>query len=219
MAACLNPVEGPPLNHNRLEEVSRIYHAALSRSVEARGVFLSDACAGDNALRREVEALLACEPTANSFLEAPALQVAAQMLHAADTENSLVGRQVGVYAIRALIGSGGMGEVYRAYDTKLHREVALKILPKLVAADSERLKRFQREAQALAALNHPSIAHIHGFEEANGVQAIAMELVEGQDLARRLALGALPLEDVLPIARQLAEALEEAHQHGIIHRD
>ena len=130
-----------------------------------------------------------------------------------------MGRQIGVYRITSLLGAGGMGEVYRAHDTKLNREVAFKVLPDLFAADPDRLKRFQREAQALAALNHPSIAHIHGFEEADGVQALVMELVDGPELEALIARGPMPLKDVLPIARQIAEALEEAHQHGIIHRD
>jgi Tol biopolymer transport system component len=129
------------------------------------------------------------------------------------------GTHLGPYEIVVPIGAGGMGEVYRARDTKLNRDVAIKVLPDLFANDSERLARFQREAQVLASLNHPNIAHIHGLEDSGGVHALVMELVEGEDLAQRLARGAIALDEALPIARQLAEALEAAHEHGIIHRD
>ncbi len=112
-----------------------------------------------------------------------------------------------------------MGEVYRATDTKLKRQVAIKVLPASVAGDAERLARFQREAEVLASLNHPNIAAIHGLEESDGVKALVMELVEGPTLADRIAQGAIPLDDALPIARQIAEALEAAHEQGIIHRD
>jgi len=129
------------------------------------------------------------------------------------------GSHCGPYEISAKIGAGGMGEVYRARDTKLDRDVALKILPEAFASDPERLARFEREAKILAALNHPHIAHIHGLEESDGVKALVMELVEGPTLADRIAQGAIPLDDALPIARQIAEALEAAHEQGIIHRD
>src|SRR5437764_1033666 len=112
-----------------------------------------------------------------------------------------------------------MGQVYRARDTKLHRDVALKVLPDSFANDPDRLARFQREAQVLASLNHPNIAHIHGLEESGGVRALVMELVDGDDLSQRIACGAIPMEEALPIARQMAEALEAAHELGIIHRD
>src|SRR3989442_3047145 len=112
-----------------------------------------------------------------------------------------------------------MGHVYRATDTKLKRQVAIKILPPALAADPDRLARFQREAEVLASLNHPNIAHIHGLEESGGVRALVMELVEGEDLAQRIAHGAIPLDEALPIAKQMAEALEAAHEQGIIHRD
>jgi serine/threonine protein kinase len=112
-----------------------------------------------------------------------------------------------------------MGEVYRARDGKLNRDVAIKVLPDLFAKDPERLARFQREAQVLASLNHPNIAHIHGLEESGGVRALVMELVEGDDLAQRIARGAIPLDEALPIAKQIAEALEAAHEAGVIHRD
>jgi eukaryotic-like serine/threonine-protein kinase len=125
------------------------------------------------------------------------------------------GAHLGVYEILAAIGAGGMGEVYRARDTKLHRDVAIKVLPEIFALDPERLTRFEREAQLLAALNHPNIAHIYGVEE----RALVMELVEGEDLAQRMVRGAIPLDETLAIARQVAEALEAAHEKGIIHRD
>src|SRR3954451_10851359 len=112
-----------------------------------------------------------------------------------------------------------MGEVYRALDRDLKREVAIKVLPASLADDTERLARFQREAEVLAALNHPNIAHIHGLEKSDGIIALVMELVEGPTLADRIADGAVPLEEALPIARQIAEALEAAHEQGIIHRD
>ena len=129
------------------------------------------------------------------------------------------GTRLGVYEVTAQIGEGGMGQVYRATDTKLKRQVAIKILPTSLAGDSDRLARFTREAHTLASLNHPNIAHIHGLEESSGVRALVMELVEGEDLSQRIARGAIPLDEALPIAKQIAEALEAAHEQGIIHRD
>jgi eukaryotic-like serine/threonine-protein kinase len=129
------------------------------------------------------------------------------------------GARLGPYEIVAPLGAGGMGEVYRARDAKLSREVALKILPGAVALDPNRLARFQREAQVLASINHPGIAAIYGFEESDGVQALVLELVEGSTLAERIARGPMPLADVVAIARQICEALDAAHQQGIVHRD
>jgi len=129
------------------------------------------------------------------------------------------GSRLGPYEITTQLGSGGMDEVYRATDTRLHRDVAIKVLPPTFTADPERLARFEREAQLLAQLNHPNIAAIHGLEESGGIRALVMELVEGPTLADRLAHGALPLEESLAIARRIAQALEEAHQKGIVHRD
>ena len=129
------------------------------------------------------------------------------------------GTRLGPYEILAAIGAGGMGEVYRARDTRLARDVALKILPDAFILDQDRLARFKREAQVLAAINHPNIAAIYGFEESNAVQALVLELVEGPTLADRIAQGSIALDDALPIARQIAEALEAAHDQGIVHRD
>ena len=129
------------------------------------------------------------------------------------------GTRVGPYEIVSLLGAGGMGEVYRAHDPKLNRDIALKVLPELFAVDLDRVARFKREAQVLASLNHPHIAAIYGFEETNGVQALALELVEGPTLADRIAQGPIPVDEALPIARQIAAALEAAHERGIIHRD
>ena len=129
------------------------------------------------------------------------------------------GTRVGPYDILAPLGAGGMGEVYRATDTRLRRQVAVKILPAALAADPDRLARFQREAEVLASLNHPHIAAIYGLEDAAGVKALVMELVEGPTLADRIAQGPVPIDEALTIARQIAEALEAAHERGIIHRD
>jgi eukaryotic-like serine/threonine-protein kinase len=130
-----------------------------------------------------------------------------------------VGSRLGPYEITAQIGVGGMGEVYRATDTNLKRSVAIKVLPDAVATDGERLARFQREAEVLARLNHPNIASIYGLEKSDGTAALVMELVEGPTLAERIAPGPIPLDEALPIARQIADALDAAHEQGVVHRD
>jgi serine/threonine protein kinase len=126
-----------------------------------------------------------------------------------------IGSRIGPYEILAPLGAGGMGEVWKARDTRLNRDVALKVLPELFAADPDRLARFEREAQVLASLNHPNIAAIYGLEE----RALVLELVEGPTLADRIARGPIPLDEALPISRQIADALDAAHERGIIHRD
>ena len=128
------------------------------------------------------------------------------------------GTRLGPYLVERLLGRGGMGEVYRARDTTLNRDVAIKVLLPAVTADPERLSRFSREAQVLASLNHPHIAQIYGLEDAGGVPALVLELVDGPTLADRIAHGAIPISEALPIAAQIAEALEAAHEQGIIHR-
>ena len=211
----------------RRELLSRLYHAALECPPGERSAFLKDACAGDPSLQRELESLLRHEPAAARFLEIPAAQIVANA-HTPDPE--MVGRQLGPYKIVALIGAGGMGEVYRATDTNLGRQVAIKILPDAFAQDPDRLARFEREAKTLASLNHPNIAIlrcvlfgrpfiIHGLEKADRIRALVMELVEGPTLADRIGQGPIPIDEALPIARQIAEALEAAHARGIIHRD
>ena len=129
------------------------------------------------------------------------------------------GARLGPYEILSPLGAGGMGEVYKARDTKLDRAVAIKILPEAFVSDPERVARFQREAKTLASLNHPNIGGIHGLEQSGGVTALVMELVEGEDLSQRIARGAILIDEALPIARQIAEALEAAHEQGVIHRD
>ena len=129
------------------------------------------------------------------------------------------GTKLAHYEILEPIGKGGMGEVYRARDGKLGRDVAIKVLPEEFAKDKERLARFEREAKLLASLNHPNIAIIHGFEESDGVKALVLELVEGPTLADRISKGPIPIDEALPIAKQIAEALEAAHEAGVIHRD
>jgi Tol biopolymer transport system component len=192
----------------RWATIDRLYHEALERDASERGAFLADACAGDDALRREVESLIAHDGQAK-FLSTPAL---------AD-EATLVGRVFGPYVISARIGEGGMGEVYRARDAKLGRDVAIKVLPAAFTSDPERLARFEREARMLAALNHPHIGAIYGVEERDGIRALVLELVDGPTLADRLANGPLPITEALRVAKQIAEALEAAHGSGIVHRD
>ena len=200
----------------RWARIEQLYHEALGLAANQRGSFLADACAGDDTLREEVESLLAHDGGA-AFLSTPAVS------------NSMpggigIGQKLGPYVISARIGEGGMGEVYRAQDTKLGRDVAIKILPPAFTADPNRLARFEREARLLASLNHPHIGAIYGVEESDGVPALVLELVEGDTLADKLARGearveGLPVPEALAIARQIADALDAAHERGIVHRD
>jgi eukaryotic-like serine/threonine-protein kinase len=201
----------------REREVARICEAALDRPALEREAFVVEECAGDEALRREVESLLRQQSKADEFLQRPALEVAAAQALAPHA--LVIGQQVGPYQIQGRLGAGGMGEVYRGHDTKLGRDVAIKILPRIFTSDPERLARFEREARLLAALNHPNIGAIYGLEEVDAVPALVLELVEGQTLADRLAKGPLPMPDALKIASQTADALGAAHERGIVHRD
>jgi eukaryotic-like serine/threonine-protein kinase len=206
----------------RWQVVKQLCNAALDREACERAAFLAQACQGDEELRREVESLLAQEKSAEGFLESPALEVAAAALamrHVGEGEPSLVGREMGSYRILSLLGAGGMGEVYRALDTKLGRNVAIKVLPAAFVRDPNRLSRFQREAKMLASLNHPNIATIHGLEQSDGVHYLVMELVTGQTLAERLRAGPLAIKELLDLCIQVADALEAAHAQGVIHRD
>ena len=162
-----------------------------------------------------MESLLEYQSASARFLEGPAAGVAA----AAAETISMIDRQLGPYTIVAPLGAGGMGEVYRARDSKLGREVAIKILPSHFTADPERRARFAREARTLATLNHPHIGAIYGLEEAEGISALVLELVEGPTLADRIGRGPLPIHDALALARQIADALVAAHEKGIVHRD
>ena len=212
------------MSDERWTRVRALFEAAVERPVDERSAFLAAETGGDEALIREVEALLLADQEASLFdrlpLASSGLGPDATSLEATRAHPLLGPRhRVGWYEIVALIGTGGMGEVYRTRDTKLNRDVALKVLPAEFAADPARLARFRREAQLLAALNHPNIAAIHGFEESSGVHALVLELVEGPTLADLITRGPLPLDRAITIARQIAEALEAAHEHGIVHRD
>ena len=172
-------------------------------------------------LRREVESLLALEGNAENFMESSALEAVAEQLA---KEQPLLrtlnpGTKLESYEILGPLGAGGMGEVYRARDSKLNRDVALKILPAIFADDADRMTRFRWEAQVLASLNHPNIGSIYGLEESNHLRFFVLELVEGLTLADRIAAGAVPLEEALAIARQIADAMAYAHEKGITHRD
>jgi len=191
----------------RWGRIEEIYHSALELPPGARQAFLDNACNQDPDLRREVESLLARADQAGSFLKTDALGVSQSTL-------SLDARQVGPYRILSRLGAGGMGEVYRAHDSKLGRDVAIKTLPREFARDPDRLARLRREARTLASLNHPNIAAIYGLEESAEADCLVMELVEGENLR-----GPLPVERALDYARQVAEALEAAHEKGIVHRD
>ena len=203
---------------DRRRRIDDVCDAALERDAPERAAFVAAACGGDEALRQEVEALLAHARAAENFLVTPFGDMAAQIL-VDDHEPSLIGRQIGSYKILAFLGAGGMGEVYRARDAKLGRDVAVKVVADAFLSFPERLARFEREAQVLATLNHPHIGAIYGLEEADGVRGLVLELVEGATLAERLRLRGLPMQEALAVARQIADALEFAHEKGIIHRD
>jgi serine/threonine protein kinase len=199
------------MDQEHWRKVEELFHAAHEHEPEARQAILDVACGGDTELRRHVELLLAKGEEAGSFLETPAIRDSALTQTATV---ALPGRQFGPYRIVSRLGVGGMGEVYRAHDDKLGRDVAIKMLPPEFARDADRLARFRREARTLASLNHPNIAAIYGLEETTDVDCLVLEMVEGDALG-----GPLPLATALDRASQVAEALEAAHEKGIIHRD
>jgi serine/threonine protein kinase/Tol biopolymer transport system component len=204
------------LTPERWRKISAVYHAALAQPTAHRGAYVVEACTDDASLRREVEDLLASESKATAFLRLPLAEIA---LGSTDND-SLVGARIGPYRVQARLGAGGMGQVYRARDSKLGRDVAIKILPAAFTTDPERLARFEREARALAALNHPHIGAIYGLEEHAGAPALVLELAEGTTLADRLEKGSsLAIAEALRLAIQVADALDAAHERGIVHRD
>jgi eukaryotic-like serine/threonine-protein kinase len=197
--------------------IERICQAALEREPASRATFVAEACGGDHTLRRDVDALLAHATAAERFIEAPALVVAARQFVEGGAIRS--GTRIGPYEVLSLLGAGGMGEVYRARDGNLQRDVAIKLLPSLFSRDPDRLARFERESRVLASLNHPNIAAIYAVERLDDRRALVLEFVEGPTLADRVAHGPLPLHETLAIAKQIAEALDAAHEKGIVHRD
>lgn len=199
-------------------KIEDLFQSARARSAAARAAFLDGACADDAELRGEVEALLRAEDSAGSFINTSAVKVAAGII-ASDRAAEMEGRTVGHYRILAPLGAGGMGEVYLAEDTQLGRKVALKFLPAYALAEEERVRRFRQEARAASALSHPNIAHIYEIGETDGMIFIVLEYVAGQTLATRSAGPSLGVEEIVDIACQVADALDEAHAYGISHRD
>ncbi len=204
----------------RWQQVERLYHAALERGAEGRAAFLTEACAGDEGLCREVESLLAYEDQAEDFIESPAIDVAAKMMAEEQGATVLAGQTINHYKIISPLGAGGMGEVYLAEDTRLGRRVALKFLPTHFTQDMEHLRRFEQEARAVAALSHPNVCVIHEVvETGEGRHCIVMEYIEGLTLRERLAEGRMKVAEALDAAIQVASALSAAHAARIVHCD
>ena len=207
----------------RWREIERLYHAVQERDAEERAAFLTDACRDDDALRREVESLIQFQPRAKDFIETPAvhgqLASAVRRLEQSSVPGRLVGRTFGSYQVQALIAAGGMGEVYRALDTRLNRTVAIKTLPEHLSNDPERRERFDREARIVSSLNHPHICTLHDVGMQDDIHYLVMEHIDGETLQKRLERGPLPLAQALEYAIQIVDALDKAHRRGIIHRD
>jgi len=221
-----DPRPDEPGRASRWKRLEALYQEASARPAADRLAFLAEACADDETLRRNVESLLEESDSEDGFLATPPLALPPHVM--ADlVPATMIGTSLGGYHLVALLGAGGMGEVYRARDPKLGREVAIKILPSAFTSHPERLARFEREARMLAAVNHPNICAIYGVDQADGVRFLILELVEGDTLAGTIAQASaspangrgLPVDQVLGIARQIAEALEVAHDKGIVHRD
>jgi serine/threonine protein kinase/Flp pilus assembly protein TadD len=215
------------MSPERWQQIEPILGEALALPVAERSVFLQRACNGDASLRAEIETFLIEKSRASDFLEQPVFALPSDIKQAGVTTqpntlapSPLIGQQLGNYKIISLLGKGGMGEVYLARDTRLDREVAIKLLPHLLARDPERAERFKREARLQARLdNHPNIALIHALEQSDEASFLVLEYVPGETLADRLQRGALSVAEALPLFRQIAAALAIAHQQGIVHRD
>src|SRR5262245_39231779 len=217
----MNSTGEPAMTPERWQRIKKLYHGALERDTYEQAAFLAEACDGDEAIRGEVESLLRRDARAERFIESPALEVAAK-LRAEDRVQSMTGQQVGPYQILSLLGAGGMGEVHLALDTRLGRKVAVKLLLDEFTTDAERLQRFEQEARAASALNHPNIITVHEIGEMEGRRFIVTEYVEGETLRQRMASAPqrrIRTSKALEIALQVAAALQAAHEAGIIHRD
>ena len=202
---------------DRWEQINRLYYAALDVAEKDRASFLEQASDGDFELCREVESLLATHKAAGGFLGKPAMEEVARELK--DEPASLLGRQLGTYQILGVLGAGGMGEVYKARDTRLNRTVAIKVLPRLLSERADLRQRFDREARAIASLNHPNICALYDIGRQDQIDFLVMEYLEGETLSKRLKKGHLPTEQLLRTAIEVATALDQAHRHGVTHRD
>jgi eukaryotic-like serine/threonine-protein kinase len=202
----------------RWQQVKQIFNSAINYRPEERGLFISQACSGDDDLRSEVESLIASHERSGSFIDVPAFQAAASLL--ADENSELrPGQTIGTYEILSFISRGGMGEVYLSEDKRLGRKVALKLLPASFTKDDDRLRRFEQEARAASALNHPNIITIFEIRDLGSTHVIATEFVEGETLRHRLSRSGVSISEALDVAIQVADALAAAHKAGIIHRD
>ena len=203
------------------QQLDKLFHSALEREPQERAEFLDDACAGDETLRRRVEALLTAHEETGSFIESPAREVEARFAAdvPADHSSSIVGQVVSHYRILESLGAGGMGEVYLAHDMTLGRRVALKLLPARFTGDGERLRRFEQEARAASALNHPNILTVYDIGHADSLRYIATEYIDGVTLREQMAGNPMKIDDAVEVALQIAAALVSAHMKGIVHRD
>jgi serine/threonine protein kinase len=202
----------------RWQHIEKICQSALGLGESRRKAFLDQGCAGDEELRREVESLLQFERRGQQFIEEPALEVAAKMM-AQEKPESLLGQQLGSYEILSLLGTGGMGVVYKARDARLNRFMAIKVLPADQVGDPERKRRFIQEARAASALNHPNIITIYDIGRGGGIDFVVMEYVAGKTLGQLIPRKGLRLNETLKLAVQMADALAKAHLSGIVHRD
>jgi serine/threonine protein kinase len=207
------------MNPERWQKLDEMFHAALEHEPTARAKFMAEICAGDDELRQELASMVCHHEQANSFIESPAYAVAAETIVESDSSEALVGQTFGQYKILRVLGKGGMGVVYLAFDQELHRNVALKFLHDDVLSDKQRVQRFKQEARAVSALNHPNILTIHQIGETDGRQFIATEFVEGETLREIIKHKRLNISETLDIAAQIASALAAAHGADIIHRD
>lgn len=202
----------------RNRQIDGVFQAALARNPAERAAFLDEACVGDPALRREVEALLSSDEQGGGFIESPAIEIAPELV-ADDQTTTLVGETIGPYRIEAQLGKGGMGEVFLAQDSRLRRKVALKFLPAFFTSDERRLRRFEQEAHSTSALNHPNILTIYELGRFNERHFIATEFVNGETLRQRLLGGRMRIDEALKVADQIASALAASHEAGVVHRD